>query len=191
MSMAKSIGVIAEDDSDIDVVRAILEKYAPRNQFCLRRFVGNGCGKLRNKCTAWANTLFAAGCQHVLVFHDLDGSNEEELRNLLEHKLPRSRYPASVIVIPIEEMEAWLLSDEFAIQSVFSLKAAPKQIRNCEQVNSPKEHLGELVWRLARKRYLNTVHNKRIAERATLDRLRRCKSFLPLDAYVQEKIFQR
>ena len=189
LKASKSIGVIAEDISDVEVVSLLLEKYVSKNQFAIRRFVGNGCGKLRNKCKTWAETLVKSGCEHVLVFHDLDRQIEAELRATLEKKLPKEKFPTTLIVIPVEEMEAWLLSDEDALRSVFSLKATPKPYPNCELIQSPKEEIGRLIWTSARKRYLNTVHNQRIAEKASLAKLRRCASFLPFDQYITTNVF--
>lgn len=105
--MSKIIGVIAEDQSDIDTVAAFLEKYVATNEFSVRKFVGNGCGKLRNKCKVWTEMLLKGGCSHVIIFHDLDRHKEPELREMLSEKFLNTKYQASLIVIPIEEMEAW------------------------------------------------------------------------------------
>lgn len=189
LKASKGIGILAEDQSDVDVIEAILAKYSDRNKFFIKKFVGNGCGKLKNKCGAWAQILLAKGCQHVVLLHDLDRNNKGELRSALACRLPPADFPHSVIIIPIEELEAWLLSDEDAIKATFSLKSTPKRYRNTEQVKSPKEALGQLVWTLGSKRYLNTVHNRRIAEKVSLDNLRRCPSFRILDNYIKKNIF--
>lgn len=186
--MSKTIGIIAEDNSDIDVIENILAKYTQRNQFSIKRWVGNGCAKLRSKCGIWTDTLFQRGCEHVLIFHDLDRNIETELRKTLLAKIPPAKFPKSVIVIPIEEMEAWLLSDSNAIKRTFNLKKLPKKVSNCECVSSPKEHLAGIVWTLGKKRYLNTIHNKSISEHATLENFRRCNSFKSFDRYVLDKI---
>jgi hypothetical protein len=188
-SESLKIGIIAEDDSDVAVLQAIIEKYTDKSSFSIRKFVGNGCGRLRNKCQTWAETLVDNGCKFVILVHDLDRSDEQELRRFLEQKIPQTKFPNSLIVIPIEELEAWLLSDADALKSVFSLKKKPKRIPNCEVVLSPKEAIARLIWSMAKKRYLNTVHNLRIAEKTTLVNLRRCSSFLPLDNFLRKKVF--
>lgn len=187
--MPKTIGIIAEDLSDVDVITSLLEKYVQRNEFSIKKFVGNGCGKLRNKCGSWAASLFEAGCHHVLVFHDLDRNDEAGLKKLLLKKLPKAQFPNSHIVIPVEELEAWLLCDSKAIRDVFRLDKTPPQITDCESVQSPKEHIGRLVWSMGKKRYLNTTHNKRLAERVTLMNLLRCTSYSTFDEYVKSDIF--
>jgi len=182
---------MAEDQSDIDVITLILQKYVAKNLFSIKKFVGNGCGKLRNKCDAWAKNLVDSGCHHVILFHDLDRSDEKTLRASLEAKVPAKDFPNSFIVIPTEELEAWLLADEVAIQKAFTLSKTPKRIADCEKVQSPKEHIGKIVWQIDKKRYLNTVHNKKIAEHIQLDNIRRCKSFKTLDSHILAKVFKK
>jgi len=189
LKMSRKIGVIAEDKSDVEVIEKILEKYVARNQFSIKPWVGNGCGKLKNKCAIWAQMLMDRGCDHVLVFHDLDRNNERTLRASLAKKLPQDKFPNSVIVVPIEELEAWLLSDSEAIRITFKLVKAPKRIENCEVISSPKEEIGKIVWAMGKKRYLNTVHNKIISQHTSLENFRRCNSFKKFDEYVRHHIF--
>ncbi|MFM0565797.1 DUF4276 family protein [Paraburkholderia sediminicola] len=186
--MSKKIGVIAEDKSDIESVIAFMEKYIPKNKFTVKFFVGKGCGKLKQKCGSWAETLVKGGCNHIFVFHDLDRNDENKLRSSLLKKVPSSTFPNSLIVIPKEELEAWLLSDANALKEVFSLPKIPQVIADCETVTSPKERIRDIAWSLGKKRYLNTVHNKKLSEKVSLTNLRRCKSYGPFDAYVSKHI---
>lgn len=186
--MSKKIGLIAEDKSDIEVVTEIIAKYIPRNSFSVKSFVGNGCGKLKQKCGSWVANLVNSGCEHVFIFHDLDRNHLGKLKKMLEGKVPPELYPQSLIVIPVEELEAWLLADRDAIRFAFSLERAPKYINDSESIHSPKEYIAKLVYEIGKKRYLNTVHNKKISEHVTLDNLRRCTSFNCFDKYITEKI---
>jgi len=182
--MAKKIGVIAEDISDVEVVKEILAKYIDRRSFSVKHFVGQGCGKLRNKCGAWIDTLSKQGCTHIFLFHDLDRSNEKALRKEIQEKIKSCLFQNSLIVIPTEELEAWLLSDMDAIKQVFDIAAPIKQISDVEAVKSPKEHLEKMVRRLSKKVYVNTIHNKKIAAQTTKANLMRCNSFQVLDKYL-------
>lgn len=186
--MSKILGVIAEDDSDVEVLTEIFTKYMIRNTFTVKKFVGNGCGKVRQKCDIWTQLLFKRGCNHVFILHDLDKNNEVKLRKLLEKKVPPIKNPNSLIVIPTQELEAWLLSDTFAIKEVFSLPKTPKKITYCETVASPKEHLTDMVWKTGRKRYVNTIHNKKISEKTSLINLQRCPSFNVLNLYMLDNV---
>jgi len=188
LSMSKTIGVIAEDASDVDIVKHILIKYLGNGGVSVKNFVGNGCGKLKQKCDSWTENLIKRGCEHVLIFHDLDRNKEHEIREKLATKVPPEKYPNSFIIIPIQEMEAWLLSDAEAIKTVFKLSKAPKKITDCESIESPKEYLRDLVWRLGKKRYLNTTHNEKLAEITSLINFNRCSSFKKLDKYIKANI---
>jgi dissimilatory sulfite reductase (desulfoviridin) alpha/beta subunit len=90
-----------------------------------------------------------------------------------------------LVVIPTKEMEAWLLSDSAAIKNTFNLKGKVKITTNVEMIDNPKERLRDLIWKKGKKRYLNTVHNKKIANIISLKALRKCESFKPLDVYIK------
>lgn len=186
--MSKKIGIIAEDNSDIDVISEIIKKYIDDSDFTIKKFVGNGCGKLKSKCSSWASMLLKSGCDHILLFHDLDRNDEGELLKELEGKIAKKDFPNSVIVIPVEEMEAWLLSDPQAIKKVFSLQKVPKINKNSEAIKSPKEHLKEVVWKCGKKRYMNTAHNKKIAKEIDVEKLKKCRSYVKLDSYITAAI---
>ena len=186
--MSNRIGIIAEDKSDIDVLNSILTKYLDDSSFGIKKFIGKGCGRIRKKCCGWAKNLRARGCNHLFVVHDLDDNDEEELRTNLQSLVDESEFDDSLVVIPVLEMEAWLLADPAAIRQTFSLKKTPKTISNTEKVKDPKEYLRDLVWKIGKKRYLNTVHNVRIAKECRLIFLRQCRSFKPLDRYITEKL---
>lgn len=173
------IGIIAEDDSDVGVLREItLTLLRPRN-VGFSRFVGDGCGKLRRKCGAWARNLVQQGCPWVVVVHDLDAWNEKQLRTHLEQAIGPAQAKASIVLIPRREIEAWLLYDCGAIAAAFHERALPKLPGNPESLTDPKKYLRDLVWKKYRREYLNTVHNPKIAKHIDPAVLRGSASFSP------------
>ena len=186
--MTSTIGLIAEDKSDINVAIEIFDKIIPKKSYTTKNFVGRGCGKLRRKCSSWADNLRERGCQHIIVFHDLDENDIITLKQSIERSLSIDAHPCSLVVIPVKELEAWLLSDVDAIKRVFNLSKTPKRIGNCELIDRPKEYLRDLVWKAGKKRYLNTVHNVKIANRVLLSNYRRCRSYIPLESYLKNHI---
>lgn len=184
--MATHVGVIAEDNSDVDVLRELLAKLTKRKLF-LHKFVGHGCGKIAGKCRAWARNLDAQGCQVLIILHDLDLRNLAQLRQTLIEALTPSPIQSHVIVIPVQELEAWLLADHGAIQNALGIKQPIKQVTGMEYLQRPKEFLGDLIFRKSNKTvyYVNTVHNVRIARAASLVNLRRCPSFRPLEEFAR------
>ena len=136
--MSIRIGAIAEDRSDIDVLECLIRKVRPNRQFKVKPFLGHGCGKIRSKCHAWASALASKGCRLLIVLHDLDKANEGQLRNLLTKALKPCPIPRHVIVIPIREIEAWLLSDSRAIDVALKLQKRIRRISNPENDPDPK-----------------------------------------------------
>jgi Domain of unknown function (DUF4276) len=156
----------------------------------IKRFVGHGCGKIIGKASVWGRELFQAGCKSLLVIHDLDDGNRAELEARLRKAYRSTPISQFVVVIPVQEIEAWLLSDAKAISKFFNLKTELKQIPNPENVRNPKERLGDLIYQSTsgKKRYVNSLHNEKIIQNVSLDRLRTCHSFIPLEHFVREQL---
>jgi hypothetical protein len=184
--MGKVIGVIAEDYSDVAVLKELIKKISLRRPFKVNRFVGNGCGKIKGKCHQWAHTLNRQGCESLILLQDLDTSIVGRLTQELEDALrpcPISNY---IVVIPVREIESWLLCDPYAIKQALNLQFLPKEVSNPEAILNPKTKMRDIV-RVASKKtiwYLNTAHNHRIAAEARLEKLRKCQSFRPLEQFL-------
>lgn len=187
--MTIRIGLIAEDHSDVDVFAEIAVKIAKKD-FLVRKFVGKGCGKLKKECKNWATNLKEQNCTLLVLIHDLDKNEIPNLQKQLIQALSPSPIKHNLVVIPVREIEAWLLSDEDAIRSAMNLRTKVPRVANPESLDSPKEHLGRLVEQKSggRKHYLNTVHNKKIASLLKIENVRRCKSFLPLEQFLRQHI---
>jgi hypothetical protein len=173
------MGIIAEDNSDVEILREITLMLLRPRKIGFRRFVGNGCGKLRRNCDGWARNLVQQGCPFIVVVHDLDIHNEQELRAHLTKAVATAKTKASLVLIPKREIEAWLLFDSAAIAAAFQVTDSPPLPGNPESLPDPKRHLRDLVWKRYRKHYLNTVHNQLIAKHIDVSLLRRSASFTP------------
>jgi hypothetical protein len=180
------VGIIAEDDTDVAVIREITLSLMKPRAIGFKRFVGGGCGKLRRKCGAWARNLVQQGCPWIVVIHDLDFHDEQELRAELTKEVAPARAKACVVLIPKREIEAWLLYDGAAIAAAFNESRPPRLPGNPESLNDPKKHLRDLVWKKYRKEYLNTIHNTIIAKHIKVALLVRCLSFAPHIVFIDE-----
>ncbi|MDQ7914694.1 DUF4276 family protein [Pseudomonas sp. 102515] len=186
--MSIKIGIIAEDLSDIQVITELISKYMEKNKFSVKHFVGKGCGKLKTKCSAWVDNLSMQGCTHVIIFHDLDRNKEALLRKEIEQRILNCNFKETHVVIPTEELEAWLLSDPSAIKTIFSIKGEMRISSDVESIKSPKEHLQKLIKKHSNKTYINTIHNKKIAEKIDISKLANCPSYRDFEKYITEKV---
>jgi len=186
---SKAIGIIAEDNSDVQVINELIKKIA-KAAYNIKFFVGGGSGKIIDKCFAWAQNLRDQGCRYLVRVHDLDTATITNLRAALQSALNPSPITTHIIVIPVREIEAWLLADQDAITKAMKLKNLLNQVANPEAIQTPKEYLGRLVYARSghTRRYVNTIHNPQIAAVCTLSKLRRCQSFVPLDQFISGHI---
>ena len=129
--------------------------------------------------------LLDRGCSHLVVVHDLDKRDETTLRTELEAKIKNLRFSQKLVLIPIEEIEAWLLCDAKAIKTVFSMQKQPKVPRSPEAISDPKEFLTDLVRKNSNSQYLNTVHNRRIANAQSIVSCKRCRSFIKYSEFLK------
>lgn len=183
----RAIGIIAEDDSDIEVLSTLIDKIV-QSHVPIMPAKGSGCGRIVRKCRAWAENFKEQGCRYLLLVHDLDTPGSlHTLMTTLRSALDPSPIACHIIVIPVLEIEAWLLADHQAIQRAMKLKKALKLIRNPEEVLNPKEHLRDLVIINSNKerRYINTIDNKKIAKECQIENLKRCASFVPFVEFIQ------
>ncbi len=185
------IGIIAEDKSDVEVLTLLGRKISGRN-FSVSPHFGKGCGSLKSKTPGWCRALLAKGCTVVVVVHDRDKKDAQQLRKELEEILATCVIKKSYVTIPSEELEAWLLSDTSAIKKAFKLEKEPKSIQEPETIVSPKEYLGKLITAHSKgqhKYYVNTEHNENIAKEIQISHIdSKCPSFKFFRDFVETEI---
>ena len=186
--MAVKIGVIAEEVNDVEVLYELTCHHVQENKFSLRKFVGHGCGKLRRKCRAWGENLLRSGCTHLVVMHDLDTRDATLLHKELSSMTGDIAFETQLILLPKREIEAWLLSDPNGVKYVFNIKGNVRMPNRPEEVSDPKRALRDLI-QPAGKIYLNTLHNKRLAEASDVRKIaKKCESYRPYPKFLS-KIF--
>jgi Domain of unknown function (DUF4276) len=169
----------------------VLARKITKTRFAIRKAVGHGCGRLHKRALQWARELHRQQCSRLMLVCDLDENSLSDLSARLTKALEGCLIERRVVVIPVREIEAWLLADHEAINQAFKLRPALKQQANPQGIAHLKEHPGSLIdQRTARHiRYTNSIHNVRIAEHARVDRLlSRCTSFKGFEAFVREQL---
>ena len=90
------------------------------------------------------------------------------------------------IIVPVQEIEAWILADIEAVTRVFPSWLPAAFAGNPELIDDPKEHLERLSKATNKKPiYHHSTHNRVVAEHLNLNKVRqRCPSFQPLVDFV-------
>lgn len=183
-----SIGVIAEDDTDFEVVR-VLARRIVGEAVSVRRRVAQGGSNIRKKAAVWAQQLAGEGCRRLVILHDLDRNpannalnDEAKLRQALE-SIPVPKGVLRVVCIPVEEVEAWFWSDPTTVRAVGRDRgdASPSP----HLIRQPKEALIRLSRDAGGRPRYSTNDNPELAKLLDLDLCaKRCPSFQMLRSFL-------
>ena len=148
--------------------------------------------KLVRECGKTAENLLNDGCEKIIIVWDLypawrkEGEKpcRKEDRDMIFASLNKDKVDLSKVhlVCIEEELEAWLLADTRAINTVLSKPTHPVKVpetRKPEQVSNPKKRLNTLFQEHRGYRYNDLVHAAQIAEKIPdLARIKKsCKTF--------------
>jgi hypothetical protein len=179
--------ILAEDRSDAESLVTIVRRLIGTRNQSIRSKGFSGCGELCRKAGSQIQILAKKGATHFIICHDSDGNEPREIKAKVEAAIRekvRDDHDCC-IVVPIQEIEAWMIADEHAIRRVIPTLSI-KAVSNPESVESPKEWLiGESRKGRSRPLYVPTIHNPRVAEYIDLDVLaKKCPAFQPLKQFV-------
>ena len=182
------IGVIAEDQTDGQTLRVLLQKLCGSGTRVPIR-ADSGGGSIVRKGTRWMADLGREGCSAVIIVHDLDRDSqtgrlrdEGALRARLEQLQP-PRGVSRYICIPVEELEAWFWADEKVLCQV--ARGPVKAQTRPETLRQPKEELMRRSRDAGNKPRYATNDNPRLALHLDIELCaKRCPSFHKLREFV-------
>lgn len=182
------MGIIAEDYSDIDTLNILVKRISNTN-FSIKKYAAKGCAKLRRKCSKISLNWISQKVTHIIICHDSDCENPKKIKDLnreLKNKISNipNHKKTVCIVIPVQEIESWLLADIPNLKKRFS-GINIKDIPNPEKVNSPKEFIEKASRKKCKPRYIHAIHNSELANNIDIDLIRnKCPNFLPFYKFV-------
>lgn len=188
-----TFGILAEDISDAETLEVIIKRVggnvAPVR---VKKHNAHGGGNLFRKGARYLQNFRNLGATHFIVCHDADGGNEKakQIRDKIMRMVVKPAACERVcVVIPIQELEAWLIADHHAIMSVIpTLKL--QEVKHPEKQNGPKEWIvNQSRVNNARPLYLTRVHNPQVAKHVNIQLVaEKCPSFIPFLKYVKDSL---
>lgn len=182
-------GVLAEDASDLEVLKVLIRRIANDSKVTIKGKPYAGCGDLLSKGTRGIQALHDVGISKLIICYDADDCNPEERYNEIVSRIIR---PSKVdltfcALVPVQEIEAWLLSDLAAVKKIFSSFRDEREIASPENLRNPKEFLEKILRRRDNKPvYTDSTYNSKIAQHIDLFKLAdKCISAIPLFELVQ------
>ncbi len=189
--MNPDLAVLAEARSDADTMVVIIKRLLGNPRLSIMSKGFSGCGELRRKGTSHIRQFSARGAKRFVICHDADGPDPEPARQQVHKHIvaPAGVDQNACIIIPVQELEAWIIADEAAIQKVIPSFSLPAVFQP-ESQTSPKEWLVRQSRRgRSRPLYAPEMHNPRVAEHLDLRVVGgKCPSFRPLPAFLGREL---
>ncbi len=180
-------GILGESQSDVNTLRVFVRRIADNDLLSIKAKGYEGCAEMLRKGARQLDLFADLGCSRFIVCYDSDGADPATRRKKVEDEIVKkssSAHPCCVVV-PVQELEAWLLADIECATNIFS-SWKPAPILNPEAIPSPKEHLEKLSRANNRRpRYAHSTHNERMAKYIDLQKVHQaCPSIRPLFQFV-------
>jgi len=180
--------IIGEDPSDVSTLKVLIKRIANDESLSIKAKGYAGCAEMLRK-GAKQIAIFANDydCQRFVVCYDCDNGDPNERHKEVTIKIVEKCAAKGIycILIPIQELEAWILADIAAVSHVFK-GWNPDEITNPEAIKDPKEHLEKLSRTSNRRpRFSHATHNEVVARHLDLQKVaNKCPSFRPLNDLV-------
>lgn len=173
--------VLGEYRSDTDIIKVIIRKLLRRimtdeqaDSVPIKTQPYSGAGGLFANGARDLSTLAELDWNRFVVCHDADTDKSEarEKKVLDEIVRPSGITQEYCIVIPVQEIEAWIIADLNAVATHFTSWPLCKPFSCPEKITRPKEKLESLVKRPGKNKkslYDHVNDNKIVAQHLCLD----------------------
>jgi hypothetical protein len=175
------LAILAEARSDTDALAEMIRNAVPQGlSFAIKHKPYGGCGHLRRKGMRDVKLFVKQGVKVIIVCHAADRSMAQTIHDKVMSGVvkPSGYKDICCIVIPVVELEAWLIADEVAVNKAIPSVKFPSQ-NHPEMITDPKKWLLEHSRNSGGKPiYVPTLHNRLVAKH--LDRTKvskKCPSF--------------
>lgn len=185
--------ILGEDKSDVETINVIIRRLTQNEKLPIKQKGYCGCAELLNKGAKQIKAFYDLGCRRFVVCYDSDRCCPVQRKRLIVDKIinPAKNMGVDGIfcaLVPIQELESWILADIGAVQKIITGWSPSKDIPSPESINDPKEYLERLSKDAGKRpRYSHATHNPRVAKYIDLGKVEsKCPSFVPLIRFVNK-----
>ena len=109
--------VLAEDRSDIESLVVLIRRTSGNEHMPVHKKGFGGCGELCRKAWSHIKVFSERGASRFIICHDSDGVDPAVVKKkVLDSIVTKTEAPNNYcIVVPVQELEAWIIADEEAI----------------------------------------------------------------------------
>ena len=134
-------GVIGEDPSDVETLKVLIRRLANNEKLPVFVKGYSGCGEMLRKGASQLKLFAGKGVVRFVVCYDADRGNPvarelEARQKVWDKALADGIHGECCIVVPIQELEAWILADLSSVSKVIT-SWTPKDVSSPELINDP------------------------------------------------------
>ena len=189
-------GIIAEDNSDIECLKILIKRLAKNDSLKIKHKGYKGCANMLRDGWKELKSYNELGyITHFIICYDKDDSKgraryEEVINKIIKPAGIKKDKNKICILIPTEEIEAWILADLKAVSNVIPLWQPKQVFSNPEGISNPKEELKKLSREGKLKPlYRHEIHNEQVMKHLDLEVVKKkCPSFVELAQFVEKDI---
>lgn len=186
--------VLAEDTSDFNCLKILIKRLANNNSISIVGKGYNCCGDMLNKGAKLLQFYDKQKeyCKFIICYdRDKDSAQkryEEVISRIITPSGIKKPKNFICILIPTEEIEAWILADIQAVSNVIPSWQPENKHSTPETIPNPKEFLEKLSRENKPKPlYSHNTHNEKVMAHIDLDIVKKkCPSFAELVEFVQD-----
>jgi hypothetical protein len=188
--------VIAEDTSDLNCLKILIKRLTNNNAITIVGKGYNCCGDMLNKGAALLKFYdMQKDYRKFIICYDRDKDlaqkrYEQVISKIIKPSGIKKSENSICIVIPTEEIEAWILADIQAVSKVIPTLQPEKKYPNPEEIANPKETLERLSRENKPKPlYSHNTHNEQVMKHINLEVVKeKCLSFVELAKFIESDI---
>lgn len=189
--------IIAEDPNDVECLKVLIKRLANDNSITIKGKGYGGCSIMLRKGKNELRSFKKEGYTHFIICYDKDKSiGKERYQQVIEEIIKPSgirngkNQSKVCILIPNEEMEAWILADLKAVSNVIPSWLPEEEYDNPESITSPKEkiiNLSKINKPKLQPLYIYTTHNQKVMQHLDLNIVKKkCPSFRELADFIEQ-----